>query len=512
MIPVAALYRLSTKKQVKRKAEHELDIPGQRSAVAQFLAGGPDWKLVEEYEEAGVSAFKKKAEQREVLQDCLRDAQDGRWSVLLVFKEDRLSRQGYPYLEMLARFEAFGVQVWSVADNKRLSLEDEQLIIRAAEAYTANQESKKTSVRVRSRMNDLARDGRWTGGKVPYGYQLVPRKDAAGNMVLRGGRIVQDLAPGEKSGIVREIFRRFCAGEGSFRITRWLNESREPSPAGGLWLTESVQWILNNPLYAGKIRYNTGKRAQTDEEILSDGQHLALIDWETYEAAQRVKSSRSSLPMRQRDSVYALNGILRCGLCGGPMGGQRRLQPLKDGSVSEYLVYRCNKHRQSAMCKMPTVRAAIVEEAFVAELDRRLGHPSELRTLIEEQAQAAAMQIRDYELARRRAKERIKEINLALKRVNRAYFEAAAMTDDDYRTVKAEYAAERAAIEEELSRPAPTVEAQDLSGLAEKVKEIRKNWAYLTAAERKALALNITKGYRLTAFVMPDKTVELRAE
>jgi hypothetical protein len=194
------------------------------------------------------------------------------------------------------------------------------------------------------------------------------------------------------------------------------------------------------------------------------------------------------------------------------MGGQRRLQPLKDGSVSEYLVYRCNKHRQSAMCKMPTVRAAIVEEAFVAELDRRLGHPSELRTLIEEQAQAAAMQIRDYELARRRAQERIKEINLALKRVNRAYFEAAAMTDDDYRTVKAEYAAERAAIEEELSRPAPTVEAQDLSGLAEKVKEIRKNWAYLTAAERKALALNITKGYRLTAFVMPDKTVELRAE
>jgi len=58
-------------------------------------------------------------------------------------------------------------------------------------------EGRKTAKRVRDRMGELARQGRWTGGPAPLGYRLVEKE-----------LVVND----EEKVIVKEIFRLFLEG------------------------------------------------------------------------------------------------------------------------------------------------------------------------------------------------------------------------------------------------------------------------------------------------------------
>ena len=191
MIRVAALYRLSTLRQSRRKGDDEVDIPGQRKAVADFLRERSDWRLVAEYEEKGVSAYKVAMADRDALQDAIREAAAGRWDVLVVFKADRLSRRSLEYPMVLDQLQRLGVEVWSVADapgGKKLALDSQMdKLIRIIEGWQAESESTNTSIRVASRMKQLAAEGKWCGGTVPFGYTLVPAKDAEGNVVIKGG-------------------------------------------------------------------------------------------------------------------------------------------------------------------------------------------------------------------------------------------------------------------------------------------------------------------------------------
>ncbi|HWI53991.1 MAG TPA: recombinase family protein [Symbiobacteriaceae bacterium] len=81
-INVAAIYRVSTERQVRRTGEETL--PVQRNAVRTFIARQAGWHLVAEYAEEGVSGFKVSAADRDVLQAALQDARAGRWQVLPV--------------------------------------------------------------------------------------------------------------------------------------------------------------------------------------------------------------------------------------------------------------------------------------------------------------------------------------------------------------------------------------------------------------------------------------------
>ncbi|MGB9880400.1 MAG: recombinase family protein, partial [Anaerolineae bacterium] len=62
-IPVAALYRVSTLKQVKK--DEEESIPVQAKAVRDYISRYSDWELVCEYKEEGVSAYKSSKDERD---------------------------------------------------------------------------------------------------------------------------------------------------------------------------------------------------------------------------------------------------------------------------------------------------------------------------------------------------------------------------------------------------------------------------------------------------------------
>ena len=115
LLRVAALYRVSTKKQVGLAFENgqiKDDIPLQRRACREF-SQNQGWVIVGEYEEKGVSGYKVSAQNRDAIQDLKESALRKEFDILLVFLFDRLGRiesetpfivQWFVYVKILNNF------------------------------------------------------------------------------------------------------------------------------------------------------------------------------------------------------------------------------------------------------------------------------------------------------------------------------------------------------------------------------------------------------------------------
>lgn len=119
-----------------------------------------------------------------------------------------------------------------------------------------NQNSKMSA----SRLNDIAKQGVFTGGRPPFGYQSVTM------VIQRFGRNkerkVLDLHP-ENAKIVKIIFKLYQSEEpgepfDANKISLYLNESNL-FKNGKRWTTLSVKKILENTLYQGKREYGRNR-------------------------------------------------------------------------------------------------------------------------------------------------------------------------------------------------------------------------------------------------------------
>ena len=146
--------------------------------------------------------------------------------------------------------------------------------------------------------------------------------------------------------IVREIFRRFAAGEGPRALARALNERGVLGPYGRPWGDTTIRGhvkkgvgVLNNELYVGRMVWGrqryikdpaTGRRVArvnpAGSEIVTEVPQLRIVDDElcaAVKARQHVVSRPTSNPHvtnplnATHRPHFLLSGLLTCGVCGG---------------------------------------------------------------------------------------------------------------------------------------------------------------------------------------------------
>ena len=160
-----------------------------------------------------------------------------------------------------------------------------------------------------------AREGQFIGAWAPYGYDKV---DVDG---------MHTLAPNSDAPYVVLAFERFAQGDSPGEIAAMLDSMGASPLRSAKWNRNSVRNMLRNPVYNGKVLWNSTKQVKYRENgrtrtrttanpdaILVDGLHPALIDDELWEAAcSRVSSSPVRGTYQSRNHY---GRILVCAECG----------------------------------------------------------------------------------------------------------------------------------------------------------------------------------------------------
>lgn len=170
---VYCLYRVSTKKQVDKNDKNENDIPMQKTACRDFASSQQDWTILKEFSEKGISGYKVSADDRDAIQELKETALNNEFDILLVFMFDRIGRIDDETPFVVEWFAKHGVEVWSTQEGQQCFNNHVDKLMNYLRFWQASGESEKTSIRIKSKMQQMTLDGLYTGGPVKFGYRLV---------------------------------------------------------------------------------------------------------------------------------------------------------------------------------------------------------------------------------------------------------------------------------------------------------------------------------------------------
>ena len=133
----------------------------------------------------------------------------------------------------------------------------------------------------------------------------------------------------EEATIVRKIFDMYLNGIGKTTIARSIGAEGVRTKRGNIPDNRFVSYILENPVYIGKIRWSKDGRASStryhnkDKIITKEGKHEPIIDTDTWNAVQAKLDSQAKsykrYQRREQPVEFMLKGLVRCDSCGSTL-------------------------------------------------------------------------------------------------------------------------------------------------------------------------------------------------
>lgn len=326
-------------------------LDGQRNTLKRFVER-EGMILVNTYEDAGKSG--KSIEGRPAFQNMLKDIQNGlEIDYVLVYKLSRFGRNAADILNSLELIQSYDINLIATEEGIDSSQTSGKLLISVLSAVSEIERENIIEQTMNGR-KEKARQGGWNGGFAPYGYSLI------------NGELV--IEPKE-SEVIKKIFAMYLSNDfiGPMGIAKELNMlgiKKKVRQNGSLevWTRSLIKNVLDNPVYAGKIAFGRRKKqrikgtknlyetVRTNEYILADGNHEAIIDIDTWEKVCEKRKERgvSSVSSVGYNRIHLLTGVLKCPRCGGAMYAQKNSWIMIDGTYKENFRYQClNRHREN---------------------------------------------------------------------------------------------------------------------------------------------------------------------
>ena len=342
---VRILLRVSSNQQLD--ADGDLSI--QRKIVLEYIKRYPEWILDDkEYFEGSQSGFSTPVSDRNILQEILEDAEKGEFDILVIYKDDRLGRRMWEIGMYVMSLKTKGIDVYTVKDGLISPESDDVMgqMMLAMRYASAQKSSADTAMRVKDTAKKLVQQGRYLGGKAPYGY-VFQLTDELSKHKRRLSKLVIFQ---ERAEVVKKIFEMSLYQEfGSTRIAKELNKDeryRKMSPGypDRYWMGGTINSILTNPIYAGYSAYNRresvrgadgkvhNRRLDSKDWIISEKQNpdITIIDPDMWNKVQESRKRRGDKYIKKlehkdvtvisrNDGELALIDVLHCGSCGRKM-------------------------------------------------------------------------------------------------------------------------------------------------------------------------------------------------
>lgn len=222
------------------------------------------------YEDKGLSGYYS---DRPDFQRLLRDIEMGKIKAVACYKLDRISRKTSDLMRLLEYFERHDVTLLVCSNNINTRISTSKIIIQVL-AIIAEFERDILTERIQDNLMELAKDGRWLGGKTPTGFSSQRVTTGSG----KNKSAISFLVPvQEEKEIVLEIYGTFWETRSLLQTANIINEKYE-TKHGAKFTTSAIRLILRNPIYCVADEYSYNYFLEHDGNLFGepsdfDGQH-----------------------------------------------------------------------------------------------------------------------------------------------------------------------------------------------------------------------------------------------
>lgn len=334
----AALYiRVSTEEQ----AREGYSIEAQKEICIRWLTD-KKYDVVDIYVDDGYSSKNMK---RPALQRLMADAPNRKYNLVVFWRLNRLTRSVKDKEYLFDLFAKHNIGIKSMSEELDTTTASGRMVTNLL-VSVAQGEREQTAENVWSTMYEQALKGKRNGAVAPYGYDLVD------------GRLIVNAIEAE---VVKRIYSLYQKNHGVRYIAKLFNAEGIPKGHGSKWADHTVYYILTNPTYCGKLRWNYRKLsgARTGKEIIVDGDHEPIVSEEEFNRIQNMRGLRKKIGLRAT-SDFSFTGVAKCARCGYGMIGSSMAR-----KNDRYRYYKCIGRHNYGICDMPIIAELSIHDAFI---------------------------------------------------------------------------------------------------------------------------------------------------
>ena len=339
--------------------EHEAQLSALENQVQYYddiLKKNPDWILYDRYIDEGITGTSTK--KRKNFMRMMEDAKAGKFDLIITREVSRFARNTFDTLQETRKLKKIGVEVYFTEDNIWTFNDEDGELKLTIMATLAQNESKKTSQRVKAGQMISFQNGVFYGSGNILGYNKVGQ-----NLEVNE----------EQAEIVRYIYSEYLNGKGTVKIADELTKKGVPTSTGlTTWSAPYISRVLRNPFYSGTIVYRKSyipdyleQKAKINygevEKVVVEGRHEPIISKEDFKKVQQIMDSHSrpiKLGRKQAlgypKSLWSKKLLCEC----GSNFNRKIYHKNKDGTTYCYICYNKKtrpKNRFKDSCDMGQV-------------------------------------------------------------------------------------------------------------------------------------------------------------
>lgn len=372
MLPKVAIYvRLSKEDRNKANKEDESEsIINQQIMLLEYCEQ-QEWSVYKIYNDEDFSGSDR---ERPEFNMMIKDAEEGKFDIVLAKTQSRFARD----VEIVEKYINTLFPIWGIrfvglvdnADSDNVSNRKSRQINSLVDQWYLED----LSQNIRATLASKRKQGLWVGAFAPYGYIKDPKN--------KNHLIVDE----EAAEVVRYIFKLYIQGLGVTSIARRLNAEGIPNASHykkskgqpyqkshgedftPIWKHYAISRMISNEIYIGNmvqgrvenISFKSNKKRPKPkaEWDIVEGTHEPIIDIDTWNAAQKIRESRTHATFGGPRNVFS--GKIRCMRCGGSMRS----------AISQHMrYYRCaNQLVSPEYCQGTTVSFNVLEREVLKEV------------------------------------------------------------------------------------------------------------------------------------------------
>jgi site-specific DNA recombinase len=344
-----ATLRAAPYARISREDEGNVDNTDIQIDESQDYIDRMGWECVGLYVDDNRSAYSGR--RRKDYERLLADIQANKIDVIVCTEMSRLNRRLWYSIDLFRMAETTSLSQIATTDGGGLNLSTPEGIQNAIKlAMEAENESRRTSQRMKRKHRVLAKEGKANGGFRPFGHERTGK----------GELTVYE----PEAEIVREIVRRLLDGESGRSVLHDLRQRKVKTTTGKDIHASDLVRIIESPRLCG-LRTHLGTLHESEyiEPIIS------REDWEQLQIVWRARSANRGVQSKR----YLLSGIVVCGQCGTPMVGRNWHDTRRSQVYQRYICPKDESYHHKPGCGKVFRNAEpidlLVTEAVLYRLD-----------------------------------------------------------------------------------------------------------------------------------------------